>query len=537
MYFKPRSWLIGLPLLFISGILALYAYVAFFPPSDSEENGDLSQAAFRVGTIFKVSRLHPYDKSSGEFMNVPIFNSLNHIIIKNDEIIQFDFSDDLLESLEVSDDGREAVAHIRKNVYFHNGAILRANDVLYTLRKYLPDKIAGSMLINPNDFKFEIKDEYTVKLVSAKPFNWKPFFSALPILNAQYERSWEGRDPADYIPMGTGPYRYASYDKVTGYLRLERFRKYWRGEPAIGYFDSITYENNDAAMLAIIENRIDYLQNLSPEDQDYVANRVTSLVKLVEFPGSASYSLIFNTNNPKFSDWRVRRGISHLVNRKEIVSDRFALNLIGVMADAPFYMTQPATKPGVEPYEPDKGIKLIESAGYKKDHGWYYKDGKRLEVEVLIVKYNAGYMHVLRLLQRQLGLAGVLMQVKKVSEWSELAELVKNRNFEIVFNDINENTLIGGAYARFKKNHPVNYSGYSDDVLEELFIKAQNSPPDLRLKMAVQARIREKAPIITLFYKKVVIAVSSKYLGDWFYKDPYMLTYINEAGQKGAPTR
>jgi len=527
---KLNKGLIGLSFAILLGILGGYAYVKVNPPSSQPAEVDLSKETFRVGTLFKNKTLHPYDLYGHPLATALIYDYLTvpKLIIEKDTFV---INNSLLESLEIIGDGREVVAHIRKNVYFHNGAILKADDVIFTFRQQMSSILTRKPLLNAKEFKFEKSGEFSIRCTYTKPIDWRLFFLSQAILNEEYELSWKGKNKGNYIPMGSGPYRYASYDEVTGVLKMERFNKHWRGEPSIGNFEYIPFEKADASLQAMVEGKIDYLANISPEDQEYLLNRGTGAVNIGEFVDFYSYNLIFNNKNPKFEDWRVRRGISRLINRYEMVNDKYALNYIGKMADTPFHMSFPQTKPTVEPYDPAKGMRLLEEAGYKKKSGWYEKDGKRLEVEILNAKYNQGYLHVLRLIERQLGVAGVLCRIRNEA-WDELSMRFKKYDFEIVFMNLSDQVSVSSNYAFYGSKGFSNISGYKDKLLEELFNQSEVQMTSVENKIAIQDRIREKAPSITLFYKKNIVAINNRYLGEWFSYDPFTLYFIGDVMPK-----
>jgi len=509
-------------------VTAVILAVQYYEREAKTEKDVSRDVYFRMGTTLKLQNLHPNDGLYYSPVQSQIYSSLFAYVL-NEQKTFIEKIPDLAESLEVSSDGRRCLLKLKKNVYFHNGDLFAAHDVVYTFLKHIGLLMEKFPLLSAGDFSFWAKDDFTIVGECKLPLDWGTFFAALPILNADYERRWAGKDLKTYEPMGTGPFMFSSYDTNNGILRLQRFDKYWRGKPGPIGMELVTYPNTDATLHAFLENRIDILQSLSPEDLDYVSSRATAAM-IMDFPNLASYQIIFNTKNPKFADWRVRRGLSYLINRQEILKDRYALNSIGLISDAPLHYAYPITTPESEPYEPMKGKKLLEEAGYRKKNGWLEKDGKPLEMDILIPACNRGYLQVFRLIERQFAQAGVRLKIKIVA--NEILYEWRKRNYDMLFTESNDMMTLGVNFVRFNPGNPANLSKYSDADLDKLFHSIGYFQPAVETKRAIQNRIRDMAPVITLFYKRSTVVVRGSFAGEWLQKEPYVLYYLYEAGKE-----
>jgi len=114
----------------------------------------------------------------------------------------------LLERWEHSEDYTEWTFHLRKDVKWHDGKPVTAQDVKFSLELITDPNI----MYETRFFKeITIIDTFTCKISSNRPFNPLPYSSWYPICP---KHLLEGLDPAKFHywgfwkqPVGNGPYR------------------------------------------------------------------------------------------------------------------------------------------------------------------------------------------------------------------------------------------------------------------------------------------------------------------------------------------
>ncbi|HZA55845.1 MAG TPA: ABC transporter substrate-binding protein, partial [Candidatus Udaeobacter sp.] len=170
--------------------------------------------------------LHPYNHSSS-----PIYGNWQHVI---EPLIELDYDKKdyvgvLADSWEFQ--GKRWVFKLKKGVKFHNGAPLTSKDVAFSIDRMKNDKAS---LQGPN-FKdvteVQTPDDQTVIFVMKQP-------------NAIFLDRLENRfilskvaadkygDKLDQNPIGTGPYKYVSYQRGGNFV-FTRNDDYWGGKADI----------------------------------------------------------------------------------------------------------------------------------------------------------------------------------------------------------------------------------------------------------------------------------------------------------------
>ncbi len=184
----------------------------------------------------------------------------------------------------------------------------------------------------------------------------------------------------DQFPVGTGPYMYEKA-RPGNYLKVKRNPNWWFGQsvghPNMPYFDGvkITVIPNPATRLANLRvGRIDTL--LLSKAQYRALKNDPSLIVNVSSNNSVR-GLNFNHSRKPCSDLRVRKAISHAIDRKALIhGTQFGL---GRIASCLFPGDHWAHNPNLKPvsYDPGLSRRLLSEAGYEDGltlRGWVGND-------------------------------------------------------------------------------------------------------------------------------------------------------------------
>src|SRR5712671_1697105 len=168
----------------------------------------------------------------------------------------------LAESWSVSKDGITYDFILRKNVKFHNGDPVTAEDVKFTFERYkgasarlLKDKVKEVQVVAPNRVRFVLKEAWPDFMAfygtSATGASW--------IVPKKYIEK-VGDEGYKKAPIGAGPYKFVSFQPGIE-LVLEAFPDYWRKAPQVKriVMKSIPDESTRAAAVKTGEVDIAYL--------------------------------------------------------------------------------------------------------------------------------------------------------------------------------------------------------------------------------------------------------------------------------------
>jgi len=142
----------------------------------------------------------------------------------------------LAESWSVSDDGTVYTFVLRDDVVFHDGSLMNADDVVYSMRRLLAIQKGFSWLfsgvLEPENVV--ALDEYTVQFTLNNAYApFVPSLTQLFVVNADLVRANEvdgdwGQGFLRANDAGSGPYIPVRYERAS-ILELEGFEDYWRG--------------------------------------------------------------------------------------------------------------------------------------------------------------------------------------------------------------------------------------------------------------------------------------------------------------------
>lgn len=133
----------------------------------------------------------------------------------------------LAESWYISPDGLEILSSLRKDVKFHNGETMTAQDVVSSFERAMASKftsrITGAME------SIELVDDHTVKLKMKYPYG--PVIGCIATANMGIvSEKAVTADPEGFArnPVGTGPYKFVKWNTGTK-ITFEAFEDYYRG--------------------------------------------------------------------------------------------------------------------------------------------------------------------------------------------------------------------------------------------------------------------------------------------------------------------
>jgi peptide/nickel transport system substrate-binding protein len=226
----------------------------------------------------------------------------------------------LAEAWTASKDGLSYEFVLRKNVKFHNGDPVTAEDVKFSFDRYkgagatlLKEKVRDLQVLAPNRVRFVLKEPWpdfmTFYGTSATGAAW--------IVPKKYVEK-VGDDGFKKAPIGAGPYKVVSFNPGVE-LVMEAYEGYWRKVPSVKrlVFRSMTDETTRAAALKAGELDIVYLLS-GPTAQDI--KRTPGLKLAAAMPPGVPYLDMQEQWDPKspWHDRRVRLAASHALDRNAL---------------------------------------------------------------------------------------------------------------------------------------------------------------------------------------------------------------------------
>jgi peptide/nickel transport system substrate-binding protein len=245
----------------------------------------------------------------------------------------FAFEGDLAESWSQPDD-TTYLFKLRRGVRFHpkppvNGRELTAEDVVYSMERFRT--VSG----NPQAYmlaaldKVEALDRYTVKFTVKEPFAWFLDMLANPVTLAIVARECVEKfgdlKKAEAV-VGTGPWMLDSYRPNVGYTLVRNPNYFLPGLPYIDRIEVSVDEDNGSRLAAFLGGKYDlgweFPGSINRTDwvqiKDQLKRRRPGL-QTVEYPSNVATKVVMRTDRAPFSDVRVRRAMSHALNRQGLI--------------------------------------------------------------------------------------------------------------------------------------------------------------------------------------------------------------------------
>ena len=236
------------------------------------------------------------------------------------------------------------VFKLRRGVRWHpkppvNGRELTADDVVYSVDRFLTVKgNANAYMLRAVD-KVEAVDRHTVRFTLKEPFAW--FLDALAnplavaiVAKECVEKFGDLKKPEAVV--GTGPWMLDSYRPNVGMTLVRHPQYFVAGLPHIDRVELLVDEDNASRMAAFLAGKYDlgweYQGAINRTDwvqiKDTLKQRRPNL-RILEFPSNVMSHVSMRTDQAPFNDVRVRQAMSLAIDRQGIIDS--VLEGVGVM--------------------------------------------------------------------------------------------------------------------------------------------------------------------------------------------------------------
>lgn len=322
----------------------------------------------------------------------------------------------LAQSWTVSDDGLTYVFTLVQGAKFHDGTDFDADDVKFSF-----DRAMAEGSTNPTKSIFAPIESVTVIDPATVEIKLKKKDAFFLFNLAQGDASIVAPESADAnvtTPVGTGPFKYASWTRGDR-LTLEKNADY-RGAADVA-LDKVEFRfipDAAAASAALLAEELDvYAGFPAPEmlPQFQADPRFDVTI------GSTEAEVILAINNSKapFTDIRVRRAISHAIDREELIDGAMYGQAVPIGSFYPPHGPAYVDLTGMYPTDTEKAKELFAEAGVA---------GSTMTIRVPPFSYATRSAEII---QAQLGQAGITVKVENVEWGFWLDEVYKKLNYDM----------------------------------------------------------------------------------------------------------
>lgn len=383
-----------------------------------------------------------------------------------------------------NDSDKNFIVKMRKDVRWHDGQNLTADDVIFTVGLMKSPAVRSVMTGSWQGINVQKIDEYTVQFslpASYAAFPQAMTFAIVPehLLKAINPSSLR-ESSFSSAPVGSGPFdlrllqviNQANGRKI---VHMDANDDYYAGRPRLDHFQLHSYGDDDSIGQALRTGEVGAASDV-PSEIAYTLDdkRYDTVIK----PTNSGVYALFNFTQPILKDASVRRALLVGTNtdalRKQLYGNPKQLYM-------PFVSGQvPGTEAVAPPvFNKEAAGKLLDSAGWTLQNGVRTKGAEKLNLRV-VTRKNSDYEAVLRILVGQWRSLGIQVdsQTYGTSEFTQ--DVLQLRNYDILLDEL----VIGGdpdVFAYWHSRGLLNLTGYGNQLSDDLLASARSrSDPALR---------------------------------------------------------
>jgi ABC-type transport system substrate-binding protein len=220
----------------------------------------------------------------------------------------------LAKSWTVSNDGKKIVFKLREGIEFHDGRIITAEDVAFSLKRNLSpesvtrkyfDCILGWSDDGFDDAKGGIRATANDTIELNLRYPYPNFLNVLAGASAKVISKYGFQRKKDYFerPVGTGPFKFLTIDESARTIKLAPARNYYRKSKR-SLHELWLIEGDEAKAIKLAsEGKIDDLANWPLSG----GNKIFTTGKRISAPVNGTWIIGLNTRIPPFHQLAVRK--------------------------------------------------------------------------------------------------------------------------------------------------------------------------------------------------------------------------------------
>ncbi|MFM7175109.1 MAG: ABC transporter substrate-binding protein, partial [Caldilinea sp.] len=415
---------------------------------------------------------------------------------------------ELAESYEISEDGLTYTFKLRPNVTFHNGDPFTAEDVKFTFdRLRAPDSGYSYGAQVSTIESVNVLDPLTVEFKMTERTGPFLIYVAFPGSSIVPKALVESGHDLNAQPVGTGPFRFVSYEPRS-MIRFERNETYFEaGKP---YFDAMEYHiiaDTTALNTALMTGVVNFSNEIPPKD--WAALQANPDLKAVTLEGSRYNWMLLNNTVEPFTDARVRQAVSYALDREALVKGAFfgqATPILGGVIPEWNWAYAGDVQFTTATGEPEKGKALLAEAGYP--------DG--FETSLTIASSFPAQMAMAPIIQANLEQIGIRATIETMEVPRYWDEVWGPSNFNITTMYwlsplADPDDFVANNYG--SANAGINVQKYASEAMDSLLAEGRTAPSQEARKEAYRQQQQlsmDDMPIVPLVNGWLLIGHTSQ---------------------------
>lgn len=436
---------------------------------------------------------------------------------------------DLASSVNVSDDGLVYNITLRGDRYFHDGVLIRAEDVAYTIGLIQDAALKSPLRGNWNGVVVEVINDHELNLVLEEAY--VPFMENLTV-GILPKHIWNNLSDEELPfsqyntePIGSGPYKLKTVKRnKSGLVDEYNLVAENRGEDTAN-ISGITlkfYQNESDVVTALNAGDINATAALSELS---LAKLDLANLQVIEQPLPRVFSIFFNQNkSPALRDASARKALETMIDREELI--RRVLNSYGTPSNSsiPPGFSEIAADSVEQPLTREerlsKAKEILEAGGWKQEKDGHFEAVLEKSTTTLAISLRSSNTPVFEQIAAYLNEIWSALGVKVESRLYEQSDLVQTvirpRDYQaLLFGmDMGRSLDLYPFWHSSQREDPgLNVSLYAnittDKVLSDLR-KERDQAKRAELLQTFNSELQSETPAIFLFSPSFVYVTSKE---------------------------
>lgn len=407
---------------------------------------------------------------------------------------------------EISPDGKVYTFLLREGVKFHNGNLVTADDIVYSLERSagLLDTTDPSVVVESaltNVLAVKKVDETTVEVELKTGDTELIGYLTCAIIPKDYDKQ-------DTAPIGTGPFKFVSYSPLVSFVVEKNEDYYLSGEP---YLDKVTFKiipDADSAIVQVLAGSVDIFAYLTEAQAEQLKDKVN----ILEGNMNLVQALFLNNTAKPFDNIKVRQALNYAIDKQGIL-DLVAGGKGTIIGSNMFSGFTKYFEEGLDelyPYDVNKAKELLKEAGYA--------DG--FSFAITVPSNYQFHVDTAQVIVEQLKQVGITAQIKQV-EWAAwLSDVYVGRDYEATIIGLDAKLAGRDILERYSSdagNNFVNYSNQDFDTILKDAIAAVDDEEKVKDYKKLQTILAQDGAAVYIQDPALLVAVNKKLGGYTFY--------------------
>ncbi|QUI23451.1 peptide ABC transporter substrate-binding protein [Vallitalea pronyensis] len=449
------------------------------------------------------------DRTVNQLLNL-VFDSL---FILNEEEKPVE---NLVESYTYSDTGSYMTLTLKKNILFHDGEELHAEDVVYSIDTIKSAPEDAVYKVNVKNYKrAAVVDDYTVRIYFEQPFSFSRYTLTFPIIPKHHFSVPENQ----LQPIGTGAYAFNQL-KTMKEMTLTANTNWFKGKVYIEKIKAIITRNAEADADAFRQKVVDLINPTKFDWQQYADRKGTTLT---EYPTYYYTFLGFNFNNKVLSDRNMRKIIATTIDRESIVKEEFLNH--AYVTEYPLHPLSWLSK-GTNPVytaDENKAKEMMAAAGFADTDDDKVLERtvegitESLQLRLLVNQENSVRVKIAEKIKASLEKVGFVIHLDAV-DYATYQQKVTAKDFDLLLGEWKLSSIPDFTFAFHSSQiaEGNNFISYNDPVMDRILQAAFTSVTEHNFINAMEEfknTFVEELPYFSLFFRTSAIITNERVHG------------------------